>query len=325
MPARSVAGARIFKGARDPVQPASPYNRASFPHPPMQDNLRRGALYAVQAAAAFAITGACVKAAAEHAPNVVVVFVRCAVGLMALMPWVLRRGSGSVRTQRLGGHLWRAGFGVAAMYSFFYAIGRLPLAEAMLLTYSTPLWVPFIAWAWIGERPPLVVLPAALLGLLGIALIVKPAQLSFDGAAGLASLAGLASGMLAACAMVSIRRISDTEPAPRIVFYFALLATLISALPLPWHWQTPSPHVLALMVAAGVFATVGQLNLTQAYSWAPAARVGPFTYVSVPFSAVLAWWFWNEAIDAWSALGSALVIATCVMVGWRRPEPQMEE
>jgi drug/metabolite transporter (DMT)-like permease len=291
----------------------------------MQDNLRRGALHAVQAAAAFAITGACIKSAAEHSPNAVVVFIRCAVSLLVLMPWILRRGSSSVRTQRLGGHLWRASFGVLAMYTFFYAIGRLPLAEAMLLTYSTPLWVPFIAWAWIGERPPLVVLPAALLGLLGIALIVKPTQLSFAGSAGLASLVGLSSGVLAGCAMVSIRRISDTEPAPRIVFYFALLATLISAVPLLWHWETPSARDFALLVAAGIFATVGQLHLTQAYSWAPAARVGPFTYVAVPFSAVLAWWFWNEAIDAWSALGSAMVIATCVMVGWRRPEPQLEE
>lgn len=291
----------------------------------MQDNLRRGALHAVQAAAAFAITGACIKAAAEHTPNAVVVFVRCAVSLVVLLPWALRRGQHNVRTQRLGGHLWRAGFGVLAMYTFFYAIARLPLAEAMLLTYSTPLWVPFIAWAWIGERPPWVVLPAAVLGMLGIALIVKPTQLSFSGSAGLASLVGVSSGILAGCAMVSIRRISDTEPAPRIVFYFALLATAISALPLPWHWQTPSVPDLALLIAAGLFATVGQLNLTQAYSWAPAARVGPFTYVAVPLSAVLAWWFWNEAIDAWSALGSALVIATCVMVSWRRPEPRLEE
>lgn len=288
----------------------------------MKNDLRRGAQYAIQAAAAFAVTGACIKAAAPSTSNEVVVFVRCAVSLVALLPWTLRLGTGGIRTQKPGGHLLRAGFGVLAMYAFFYAIARLPLAEAMLLTYSTPLWVPFIAWFWIGERPPWVVLPASLLGLLGIALIVKPGSAQIEWLAGLA---GVASGVLAGCAMVSIRRISDTEPALRIVFYFALLSTLISAIPLLWAWQTPSPEAWLLLIGAGLFATVGQLNLTQAYGWAPAARVGPFTYTAVLFSAVLAWLLWDEALDRWSIVGALLVIATCVLVSWRRPEPQLEE
>lgn len=288
----------------------------------MKNDLRRGAGYAIQAAAAFAVTGACIKAAAPTTPNEVVVFVRCAVSLVALLPWMLRLGAGGIRTQKPGGHLLRAGFGVLAMYAFFYAIAHLPLAEAMLLTYSTPLWVPFIAWLWIRERPPWVVVPASLLGLLGIALIVKPGHAQIDWLAGLI---GVASGVLAGCAMVSIRRISDTEPALRIVFYFALLSTAISAVPLLWAWQMPSLDAWLLLIGAGLFATVGQLNLTQAYSWAPAARVGPFTYTAVIFSALLAWLIWDEAMDSWSALGALLVIATCVLVSWRRPEPQLEE
>lgn len=288
----------------------------------MQNDLRRGASCAVLAAAAFALTGACIKAASAQAPNEVVVFARCAVSLIVLLPWAFKNGARALATHRPGGHLWRSAFGVCAMYTFFFAIGRLPLAEAMLLTYSTPLWVPFIAWAWIGERPPWIVFPAALVGLLGIGFIVKPGGAPVDP---LASLVGVASGVLAGCAMVSIRRISDTEPPQRIVFYFALLATLISAVPLAWAWRTPDPFTLALLVGAGVTATVGQLYLTKAYAYAPAARVGPFTYFAVLFSALLAWVIWDEALDGWSVLGSLLVIATCVMVAWRRPEPRLEE
>ncbi|MGH8445818.1 MAG: DMT family transporter [Solimonas sp.] len=283
----------------------------------MRNDLRRGAVHALYAAAAFSITGACIKAASATTPNEMVVFVRCAVSLLALLPWLLRHGSQAVHTQRLGGHLWRSAFGVAAMYCFFYAIAQLPLASAMLLTYSTPLWLPFIAWFWIGERPPFVVFPAALVGLAGIALIVKPGAGSFAGLGWPAGI-GLAAGILAACAMVSIRRISDSEPAERIVFYFALLATLISAVPMLWAWRTPGWHALLLLSGAGITATVGQLHLTRAYSWAPAARVGPFTYFSVIFSALLAWLFWGEHLDRWAALGALLVVVTCVLVGWQR-------
>jgi len=281
----------------------------------MRNDLRRGAAHALYAAAAFSLTGVCVKAASASAPNEVVVFFRCLVSLLTLAPWVLRRGAGSLRTARLGGHLWRAGFGVLAMYAFFYAIARLPLAEAMLLTYSTPLWLPFIAWLGIGERPPPVAFPAALLGLVGIGFIVQPGLREIDWIAGLV---GTGSGVLAACAMVSIRRISDTEPAQRIVFYFVAMATAISAVPLLWAWQTPAAGTLLLLIGAGVTATVGQLNLTKAYAWAPAALVGPFTYSAVVFSALLAWTLWDERLDGASVFGMLLVVLTCVMVGWRR-------
>lgn len=288
----------------------------------MQNDLRRGALFAISAAAVFSVTGACVKAAAAHAPNEVVVFFRSAVSLLALLPWILRKGVSSLHSQRVGGHLWRAAFGVSAMYAFFYAIGHMRLAEAMLLTYSTPLFIPFIAWFWIGEKPPWVVYPAALTGLIGIAFIVKPGSEEINWLAGIV---GVCSGILAACAMVSIRRISDTEPAPRIVFYFVAMATLISSVPMLWAWQTPSATTLLQLIGAGLTATVGQLCLTRAYALAPAARVGPFTYSAVIFSALIAWIIWDERMDAWSALGSLLVIATCVMVGWKRPEPHLEE
>ncbi|MES2489879.1 MAG: DMT family transporter, partial [Pseudomonadota bacterium] len=179
-----------------------------------------------------------------------------------------------------------------------------------------------IAWYWIGEKPPAVVYPAALTGLVGIAFIVKPGSEEINWFAGMV---GVCSGILAACAMVSIRRISDTEPAPRIVFYFVAMATVISSIPMLWAWQTPSTTTLLQLIGAGLTATVGQLCLTRAYALAPAARVGPFTYAAVIFSALIAWLIWDERMDAWSALGSLLVIATCVMVGWKRPEPRLEE
>ena len=313
--------------------------------------LARGAAYAIAAAAAFAVTAACVKAASATVSNEVVVFFRCAVSLLVLLPWLLRHGTAAIRTERLGGHLWRAGFGVCAMYCFFYAIAHLNLAEAVLLTYSTPLFIPFIAWAWIKEPPPAIIFPAVALGLVGIALIVKPGaapsasagdiisfsltpaaapsasagdvfSFSTTPAAGslvsFASAVGLLSGICAAAAMVSIRRISDTEPAVRIVFYFTSLSTLVSVIPLLWAWSAPSPAALLWLLATGVFATVGQLCLTRAYSLAAAARIGAFTYSSVIFAGLLGWALWNETPDAYSILGMALVIGCCVLAGWRK-------
>jgi len=278
------------------------------------DNLPRGALFAVLAAAAFALMAAGVKAASALVPGEVIVFFRSAVGLLVLLPWLLRHGTGAIRTRRLGGHLWRAAFGVCAMYAFFYALAHLHLAEAILLTYSTPLFIPFIAWAWIREPPPPVIFPAVALGLAGIALIARPAA---GLAVSSASVAGVLSGVCAAAAMVSIRRIADTEPATRVVFYFSALSTLITAVPLAWSWSAVPAPALALLVGIGVLATLGQLCLTRAYALAPAARIGAFTYVAVVFGGLIGWALWRERPDAASVAGMALVVGCCLLAGWR--------
>ncbi|WP_420465155.1 DMT family transporter [Panacagrimonas sp.] len=288
-----------------------------------RNDLARAAVHALWASAAFALMGACIKAVSAQTSTEVVVFFRNAVSLLLLLPLMWRSGlRNTVRTDKPGGHLLRTGFGMAAMYCFFYAIGHLPLAAAVLLTYSTPLWVPFIAWLWLRERPDPIVFPSVLLGLAGIALIVKPGSGAFGG---MAVIVGLAAGVLAGFAMVSIRRISDTEPPERIVFYLAAVGTLISLPPLYWAWQTPDARTLVLLVGTGAFATLGQLQLTRAYGCAPAARVGPFGYSAVMFSALLAWVLWGESLDRWALLGMLVVIASCILAGWRRREPQMEE
>ena len=282
-------------------------------NPPVE-NLRLGAINAVAAAAAFASAGACIKAASASMPNEMVVFFRNAVALLLMLPWIARVRLAGLRTQRTGGHLLRAGFGLAAMYCFFYALHHLHHAEAVLLNYTAPLFIPLIAWAWIGERPPWIIIPVSLLGVIGISLIIKPGGetlLSFPAAI------GLLSGMLGAAAMVSIRRITASEPTTRIVFYFMFYGTLFSALPMLWAWQTPGSTALMAMIGSGVFALAGQLTLTRAYALVPAARVGAMTYVSVVFAALIGWLFWSETPDLASIIGGVTVTAACILASTR--------
>jgi drug/metabolite transporter (DMT)-like permease len=267
----------------------------------------------VGAGLGFALMGAFIKTASQSLPNEMVVFLRNLFGLLILTLW-LRPRARDLHTRRLGGHVLRAAFGLTAMYCFFFALARLHLAEAMLLNYSTPLFIPLIAWAWLGERPPGAVWLAVAVGFAGVALILKPGF----GLLTWAGLVGLLAGLFAALAMTNIRRISETEPVSRIVLYFALLGTAVSALPLPWAWQTPSWHDAGLMLGAGLFATLGQLWLTRAYSLAPAARVGSLVYSAVVFAALLGWLLWDERPDLLSVLGMLLVVAAGMLA--TRPE-----
>lgn len=281
----------------------------SAPHS-QSTSLYRAAAFACLAALSFSIMGIAIKAAFEQLNLATVVFLRNCFGLLALTPWLMRSAPNSLRSQRIGMHVTRCVIGLSAMYCFFMAISHIPLAEAMLLNYATPLYVPFIAWLWLKERPSSRMIPIATLGLVGVALILKPGQHDSMGWVGLIA---LGSGVLAAAAFVAIRRLSRTEPALRIVFYFTSLSLLISALPLFWLWTTPSLISMALMAMAGAFASLGQFGLTRAYSLAPAAQVAPFNYLVVVFAALWGVLIWGEQIDVYSVSGALLVVSSSLI------------
>jgi len=286
---------------------------AIFPQRPDAGQRRveplRGALFMAAAGFAFAALGACVKAASATLSTEMVVFLRSAIGLLVLLPWVARRGWRFLGTRRPLAHLARALFGVAAMYTFFYALARLTLAEAVLLSYTTPLFTPLFAWLWLRERLTRSLVAAALVGFFGVGLILRPEGHFLS----LAAWAGLASGALAALAMVAIRTMADTEPPLRVVFYFSLVSTLVA---LPWAWAEGfalDAAGLGWMVLAGAFASGGQFLVTNAYTHAPAAVVGPFTYTTVLFAAFMGWVFWGEGLDGWTLLGGLAIVVGGVL------------
>jgi drug/metabolite transporter (DMT)-like permease len=273
------------------------------------ENPRQAAALLFASSALFATVGAVIKVASDRVPNEMVVFFRSFFGLVVLIPWLVPGGLQGLRTAYPRQQVTRALAGLAAMYCFFYAIAHLPLAEAILLNYSSPLFIPFIAWAWLGEPLPPRIGWAISLGFVGISLILKPGVGFFSPAA----LVGVCSGMLTAVAMVSIRGLARYEPTTRIVFYFGVVCTLASTVPLSWSWSTPSSATLGLLAAIGALATAGQFLLTRAYALAPAASVGPFTYSTVVFAALFGWGFWNEVPDGFSAAGAVLVCAAGVL------------
>src|SRR5690606_9264885 len=153
---------------------------------------------------------------------------------------------------------------------FSHATAHWPRAAARLFPYSAPVFTPFIAWWWLKEPLSRRMLAMAGIGLIGVFLVAKPSEALLDSQ----SLIGIAASLLAAFAFVSIREMSDTEPVSRIVFYFALFSTLISAVPLTWAWQPLSNQELAMLIGIGLLATVSQIIMSKAYSLAPPGIIG---------------------------------------------------
>jgi drug/metabolite transporter (DMT)-like permease len=287
------------------------------------DNLPRGAALMLAAALLFAATGAIIKHVSAQLPNEMVVFFRSFFGLLALAPFFVRHGPRYYATQRLGAHLVRALAGLTAMYCYFYAIAHLPLAEAVLLNYTAPLFIPLAALLWVGEPFGRKLWWPIGIGFVGVGLILKP------GLSLLAPIAliGLAAGLFSALAMAGIRKLTNTEPATRVVFYFSLTSTLVAALPLAWRWQTPAADLWLPLILIGVLSTLAQILMTRAYAHAPAAQVGPFLYAIVVFAGLFGWVLWQEIPDWLSLAGTLLVILAGILaihLGGRATAPPAE-
>ena len=273
------------------------------------NNILLGSICILLGELCFVSMGSLVKLLAESMPSQNIVFFRNLFGLLALVPIIINLGFSSLKTRVLHLHLIRSLSGIAAMYCFFYALAKLPLADAMLLKITVPLFIPVIAFLWISEYISTRTIIAILVGFVGVIIILKPTA-----TIQLASLVGLLGGALAALAKVTIRHMSNSEPTSRIVFYFASISLIVSSIPLLKFWQNPTTNEWFLLVLLGIVGTCGQLFLTKAYSLAPASRVGPFTYSSIVFASLIGWIFWDEKITLLTISGAMLIIFAGILI-----------
>lgn len=273
-----------------------------------------GALFVLGSSLMFALMGVCVKIVSASLPNEVIVFFRNFYVLLLLIPFLRYYPTrGGIKTGHFRLHLIRSVAGLGGMYCFFYALGHLPFAEAVLFSFTSPLFIPIVAYLWIREPVPYQVRGAVLIGFVGVLLVIKPGTEMFRPVA----FVGVISGFSVAVAMVSIRRMSVSEPPARIVFYFSLLATPVSVFPLFSSWQSPQGGTWGILFLMGFFAVAGQLMMTKGYSLAAAAQVAPFSYAIVIFSAVIGQIFWNESLDRMSAAGTLLICFAGVLTAYR--------
>jgi len=269
-----------------------------------------GALWMLVAGFLFGCMGVFVKLGAHYFSNIELVFYRCFIGLMIIYA-ILRQRSGTLSTPHWKGHLWRGVSGSIALLLFFYCITVLPLATAVTLNYTSPLFLTILMMMLVKERfhAPLII--AIALGFVGMILLLHP---TLERNQIIPGLLGLISGFFAGIAMLNVRELGRSgEPEWRIVFYFSLIATLISGAAMLFDTIHPiTMDSLPILLGLGSSATLAQLALTRAYCTGKTLVASSLSYSAVVFASLFGMLLWGETLPLSGWLGMALVVASGV-------------
>ena len=265
------------------------------------------------AGALFATMGVFAKLLGNQFSGAELSLYRSLIGLAAIGAFVVWKRQ-SLATSFRSGHLWRGLTGTISLIAYFYAMTKLPLATAITLNYTSPLWLTLLSTLMLGERFRLRLVLAIVVGFVGAALLLRP---TFAGDNAHAGLIGLASGFFAACAYINVKKLGDAgEPEWRVVFYFALAGTIGSALVqglVAREFHPLNGGNLTLLLCLGVAATLAQLAMTRAYHSGNTLVVGAFAYSTVIFASLAGIFIFDEVLPPVSWIGMAIIIASGLM------------
>jgi drug/metabolite transporter (DMT)-like permease len=276
---------------------------------PSREEVRAGIFYMMSSVFVFSLINTVVKWESARYPLNEVVFFRCAFSLLPAFALVAAGGGARLlRTQRVKEHLGRGLLQFISMVCVFAAFGMMPLADAVAITFSAPLFLTVLSIPMLGERVGRHRWAAVLLGFAGVLLMVGSGGGWGGGLASTGALLALASAAIGANVTIAVRRMTLTEASPTLVAYQALTATALSALLLPFAWATPGWNDALLMAGTGLCSGIGQYWWTQAFRYAPAAVAAPFSYLTMVWSLVLGYLIWGD-VPSWGLIGGAVVVA----------------
>ncbi len=281
----------------------------------MRHNPALTSLWMLAAGLLFAVMGVCVKLGSSHFSTAELVFYRSLFGFLVILAFAFSRST-TLATPYLLLHLSRSFNGFIALMLFFYAITHLPLATAITLNYTSPIFMAIFTALMLKERFQPILIVTVITGFIGVFLLLNP-EMHWQALS--ASGPGLLSGVVAGFVYTQVAQLGHYgEPAWRIVFYFTLVSLLGSGLwMLAAGFQPLAFSDLPLLVGLGASATAAQLCMTKAYGEGNPLTAGSLAYSTVLFACLFDVLLWNEHLSPsnWAAI--ALIIASGILsVKW---------
>lgn len=280
----------------------------------------RGILLMCASTVAFSIMHGLVRFVSDVLPPFQIAFFRNILGLLFVLPLLVRSRFAMLRTQRIGLHALRGAVNVGAMLMFFTALSMSPLAKVTALSFTAPIFLAVLAVVFLGERIRIYRWLAILVGFGGTLIILRPGFVAIDTGALLVT----GAAALWAVAMVIIKVLSRTEATVTIVAYMGIFLGIFSIFPALWVWEPFGPVTFGWMVLIGLTGTIAQMTLSQALKETDPTALMPFDFLKLIWTALIGAWFFAELPDIYTWIGAAVIFASGLFIGIREKRAERE-
>ena len=256
--------------------------------------------------AAMVLMAIAARETGKHLHVFQVMELRSLLGIVLFLPMVAAAGGiRALRTRHFGRHVGRNTVHYAAQFSWFLAIMMIPIAEVVAIEFTGPVWVALLAVVFLGERMTLARVAAVVLGVVGVAIIVRP---GLDHV-----VAGQVVALLAAIgfagSIILVKSLTRTDSVVSIIAWMLVIQSVIGAIPAAIVWQTPPAAAWPWIVAIAVCGTYSHFCMTHALRHADATTVVPLDFLRVPLTALAAWLVFAERFDVLTVVGGAVILA----------------
>ena len=281
----------------------------------------RGIVWMVFATFCYAVLYAVVKHLSHDLHTIQIVFFRSALGVLFMLPWLVRAGLGALKTDRHGAYWVRSGLNYIGMVMLMWGIGNLALQDVTALMYTGPLFTVVFVALILGEKVGPARALALAVGFSGALIIVRPGIIPIS----LAAIAIVSTSACYALCNVVTKSLGRSEDTNKIVFYVFLQMLIIGMGPAIYVWKTPALELWGWIVAMGVLSSLATQGVTRALVAADASLVMPFNFLKLPFAVVLGFAFWNEFPDLWTGIGAAVIFASTYYIARREAAARAAE
>ena len=277
----------------------------------------RGALWMLASAVGFTAMTTLIKYLGPGYPAALQTFYRQLAGVLVLLPLMARDWRGTFHTTRPGILIFRSSAGVLAMILGFYAYQELPLADANALSFTRTLWlVPLAAFVLREPIGPLRI-GAALVGFVGVLIMLRPGSGGGVSWLGWPQAASLVSALLFALTITGMKVMTRDHSPFTLLTYAAVLGLVFSIPPALFVWRWPSLPDLGLLAAMGVIGTFTQGAYIKGMQLGEAAVMAPIDYTRLVFAVLAGLLLFHEVPKTATLIGAGIVVASTLFISMR--------
>jgi len=253
------------------------------------------------------------KIAQEDVNVYVAGFFRFFLGLIIILPYIIKKKDLVLKTNHLKQHFLRAILGLPAMLLYFSALVLLPIEKLTAISFVVPLIVTILAVFFLGEKIYIYRTLALMLGFSGMLVIIRPGFVDIS----IGIYMVLFSALLWSINIIITKKISKDDSAITILAYQSIFMSLLSFFIVIFFWEMPSLKTFIYLVLAAMCGTVLHLTLNHAFKLVDVSMTQPYSFLNLVFASIIGYFVFDEIPDFYTWIGALIIFTGVLIISYR--------